>query len=150
MTLDEAIKHAENVALNNENGLYDAIALGGQNPSQEEIDECMRCAEEHRQLAEWLKELKKHQWIPVSDGLPELKYEHNDLGLRFKYSDNVLVVINRGSYLECDESFEIMHLSDDMNGKELYWCGYDYDCDFGDVLAWMPLPPPYEGDDEHE
>lgn len=90
------------------------------------------------------------QWIPVSDGLPELKYEHNHLGLRFKYSDNVLVVINRGSYLECDESFEIMHLSDDMNGKELYWCGYDYDCDFGDVLAWMQLPPLYEGGDEYE
>lgn len=94
------------------------------------------------------------QWIPVSERLPELKYEHNHLGLRFKYSDNVLVVINRGSnvipILECDESFEVMHLSDDMNGKELYWCGYDNDCDFGDVLAWMPLPPPYEGDDEHE
>lgn len=71
MTLDEAIKHAENVALNRENGLYDAIALGGQNPSQEEIDECMKCAEEHRQLAEWLKELKRFQWISVEDSLPE-------------------------------------------------------------------------------
>lgn len=67
MTIDEAIKHAENVALNSENGLYDAIALGGQNPPQEEIDECMKCAEEHRQLAEWLKELKMYKSADEQD-----------------------------------------------------------------------------------
>lgn len=40
MTLDEAIKHAE-----------------------EKADElgCTECANEHRQLAEWLKELKKYR-----------------------------------------------------------------------------------------
>ena len=37
MSIDEAIKHAEEVA----------------NSS------CEKCAEEHRQLAEWLKELKR-------------------------------------------------------------------------------------------
>ena len=67
MTLDEAIKHAEDVAFNRENGLYDAIALGGQNPSQEEIDECMKCAEEHRQIAEWLKELKMYKFADEQD-----------------------------------------------------------------------------------
>ena len=39
MKLDEAIRHAEEVAELNE-------------------AECFECAEEHRQLAEWLKELK--------------------------------------------------------------------------------------------
>ena len=39
MELDEAIRHAEEVAELNE-------------------AECFECAEEHRQLAEWLKELK--------------------------------------------------------------------------------------------
>ena len=38
MTLDEAIKHAEEVA---------------------EEKRCEKCGEEHRQLAEWLKELKQ-------------------------------------------------------------------------------------------
>ena len=38
MTLDEAIKHAEEVA---------------------EEKRCEKCAKEHRQLAEWLKELKQ-------------------------------------------------------------------------------------------
>lgn len=39
MTLDEAIKHAEKVAEQNKG--------------------CQKCAEEHRQLAEWLRELKE-------------------------------------------------------------------------------------------
>lgn len=42
MTLEEAIQHAEEVACDLENK-----------------DKCDKCAAEHRQLAEWLKELKK-------------------------------------------------------------------------------------------
>ena len=53
MTLDEAIKHCEEVA----------------------DTKCNECGNEHRQLAEWLKELKQlkeqTRWIPVSKGLPE-------------------------------------------------------------------------------
>ena len=59
MTLDEAIKHCEEVAEANDQGLYDAIALGGQNLTQEEITACEQCAADHRQLAEWLTELKE-------------------------------------------------------------------------------------------
>ena len=40
MTLDEAIKHCE-----------------------EKVDSCDNCAEEHKQLAEWLKELKGYRTI---------------------------------------------------------------------------------------
>ena len=63
MTIDEAIKHCEEVADANDQGLYDAIALGGQNPTQEEIAVCEQCAADHRQLAEWLRELQ--QWRRV-------------------------------------------------------------------------------------
>lgn len=59
MTIDEAISHALEVAEQNEPGLYDAIALGGQNPTQEEIANCEQCAADHRQLAEWLTELQE-------------------------------------------------------------------------------------------
>jgi hypothetical protein len=45
MTLDEAILHAEEIAEEFNQGV-----------KQEEW--CMKCAEEHKQLAEWLKELK--------------------------------------------------------------------------------------------
>ena len=43
MTLDEAIKHCEEVA------------------EEQEEKECLECAAEHRQLAEWLKELKAYR-----------------------------------------------------------------------------------------
>jgi hypothetical protein len=67
MTLEEAIKHAEEVAEENEkefrlcpyptqdcNGNQDCRCL--ENGSGKG---CLRCAAEHRQLAEWLKELKE-------------------------------------------------------------------------------------------
>lgn len=43
MTIDEAIKHCEEVA------------------EEQEKNECNECAAEHRQLAEWLKELKAYR-----------------------------------------------------------------------------------------
>lgn len=51
MTLDEAIKHAEEVANTNER-LCETIQPAMQ------LSDYGKCAEEHRQLAEWLKELK--------------------------------------------------------------------------------------------
>ena len=50
MTLDEAIKHAEEVA--EEHTKYNFY--GG-------YESCDEIAEEHRQLAEWLKELKAYK-----------------------------------------------------------------------------------------
>ena len=55
MTLDEAIKHAEEVAEEQENK---AKVLNG-DFYQSRRNTCFECAKEHRQLAEWLKELKK-------------------------------------------------------------------------------------------
>lgn len=57
MTLDEAIKHCEEVAEENEGmcRVEEAMGLGLQNA------EMMKCASEHRQLAEWLRELKAYK-----------------------------------------------------------------------------------------
>ena len=55
MTLDEAIKYAEEVAEKNEKKASWFWGKEG-NPNYEN---CVKCAEEHRQLAEWLKELKQ-------------------------------------------------------------------------------------------
>lgn len=65
MTLDEAIKYCKQIAVANEALVQDSWEKGGY------IDYARReCAEEHRQLAEWLKELKslrqkrpKGHWI---------------------------------------------------------------------------------------
>lgn len=59
MTLDEAIKHCEEVAEENEE-IYKAHC---RIYSKEVVEKypsppCKKCAKEHRQLAEWLKELK--------------------------------------------------------------------------------------------
>ena len=59
MTLDEAILHAEEVAdYHDRIKQIKAVTLG----------EC-RCADEHRQLAEWLKELKALKAEPCEDAI---------------------------------------------------------------------------------
>lgn len=53
MTIDEAIKHAEKVMIENLEKTKD------RNASDPIATYCLECAEELRQLAEWLTELKK-------------------------------------------------------------------------------------------
>lgn len=52
MTLDEAIKHCEEVAEKYCEKVEDGLTAD---------DFCDSCASEHRQLAEWLKELKAYR-----------------------------------------------------------------------------------------
>ena len=55
MTLDEAIKHSEEVAER-----YEKM----EDSHDEKLkEECLQCAADHRQLAEWLKELKQYKEI---------------------------------------------------------------------------------------
>lgn len=58
MTLDEAIKHCEEKA----KGLREQAGFDTDNEryrmSESEKADCLECAKEHEQLAEWLKELK--------------------------------------------------------------------------------------------
>ena len=56
MTLDEAIKHAEEVSGEQ---LMRAGKCTGDDSLCDKYSNCMKCAEEHQQLAEWLRELKK-------------------------------------------------------------------------------------------
>lgn len=65
MTLDEAIKHCEEVVEKNENKAQEwhkqtknRVVNFCEKAIQAEND-CIECADEHKQLAEWLKELKQ-------------------------------------------------------------------------------------------
>lgn len=62
MTIEEAIKHAEEVAEKNERR---AESVRNRPISSadfyHEEESCSKCATEHRQLATWLKELKAHR-----------------------------------------------------------------------------------------
>lgn len=62
MTLDEAIKHCEEVAeelRNVDMGELDALYCGDTECIEARKNDCIECANEHRQLAEWLKEYKR-------------------------------------------------------------------------------------------
>lgn len=69
MTLDEAIQHCEEVAEKQEitakSNLIeiDKIKADGilRLYDADEYESCMKCAEEHRQLAEWLKKLQAYE-----------------------------------------------------------------------------------------
>lgn len=77
MTLEEAIKHCEEVA-----DKYDTeLNLINCGISNESCDKCLECASEHRQLAEWLRELQKYRQIFVRIGeiLSENGYTMDDV-----------------------------------------------------------------------
>lgn len=64
MTLDEAIKHAEEVAEEKERDrTVRKIHLDNRQSHNNIVhyEKACKCAEEHRQLAEWLKELKMYR-----------------------------------------------------------------------------------------
>lgn len=62
MTIDEAIKHCEEVAeelRNVDMGELDALYCGDTECIEARKNDCIECAREHEQLAEWLKELRQ-------------------------------------------------------------------------------------------
>ena len=68
MTIDEAIRHAEEVAEEQEKlyklclSEYNCDGKSHCNALKNGKDRgCLKCAEDHRQLAEWLKELKMYR-----------------------------------------------------------------------------------------
>ena len=92
MTLEEAILHAEEVADSKERKVVNGDWEKG---SMTECD-CIECAKEHRQLAEWLKELKQYR-----EAMEVIKFEidkktviHADGELYIKNID-VKRIINR-------------------------------------------------------
>lgn len=118
MTLDEAIRHCEEVV--------DRCAV---------TDGDLKCEMEHRQLAEWLKELKQRRaeqrWIPVSERMPEDEY--------------VLISKIPSKISGSKWSVAIAIRTADLRSRKIQW----RDSGFGviqdnKVLAWMPLPGPYK------
>lgn len=62
MTLDEAIKNEEEIAIQQiekANALDNIPLFGMSKDDIEEIKECYKCSKEHEQLAEWLKDYKR-------------------------------------------------------------------------------------------
>lgn len=137
MTLDEAIKHCEEVAEKNENKAQEwhkqtknRVVNFCEKAIQAEND-CIECADEHKQLAEWLKELKQlreqTRWTPISEKLP-------------KESGDYFTTIS----FDIDGKEPVREVYKDyfsvLSQKWLYHGE--------DVIAWKPLPEPYKAESE--
>ena len=67
LSIDEAIAHAREVANTHTQKGKSGICL--QNGLEcEHFSDCLKCAEEHEQLAEWLEELKAYREIGTVEG----------------------------------------------------------------------------------
>lgn len=73
MTLEEAIKHAEAAAIENEKEAKRKREHGGWYYDSE-ARACAICAEENRQLADWLRELQERRNAPEIIRCGECKY----------------------------------------------------------------------------
>ena len=117
MILEEAIKHCEELAEK-----CDLIAEASK--TIKDNRNYRRCAEEHRQLAEWLKELQRYQWIPCSERMPT----------------------KAGHYL-C--SFKKPNRIDNIYVDLAYWTGGRWYGHLANAInAWMELPTKYQGEQD--
>ena len=111
MTLEEAIEHAEK----------EVVKL------EQKCEES--CAQDHRQLVSWLKQLA-NPWIPVTERLPET---------------NDYILISFGNYPLSD----IGRYEVDAEGSGAFYPG-NKDVSYASigvfVNAWMPLPEPWKGE----
>lgn len=127
LTLDEAIKHCEEATEKNE-------IRASWFRDKEGYENCIECANEHRQLAEWLRDYKKLleqqlRWIPVKERLPK----------------------ENGNYLVTKEVYFTPDHVDDINHYRTVSVNY-YDTKYSwlgdEVYAWMPLPELYKAESE--
>lgn len=93
MTLDDAIKHAEEVAETSQRVVdtgivfddvtIDMLYCDDTEVIEEHLVNYQRCADEHRQLAEWLKQLKEIKRI-----LDAPSYEENGVTYSYCYDSD--------------------------------------------------------------
>ena len=140
MTLDEAIKHAEETAerCRSDAHVCEDMAVFERSINhnteakicEQEHQRCYECAEEHRQLAEWLRELKQlrnqTRWIPVSERLPN----RNTVYIVTRIIDGTR--ITDASYFDGQNTW---HRDTGVNHGRPY---------LTDIIAWMPKPEPYK------
>ena len=158
MTLDEAIKHAEEVAEENQRVVdtgivfddvtIDMLYCDDTEVIEEHLANYQRCADEHRQLADWLKELKQlreqTQWIPVSEKMPQEREWIGTKQFGTTISDEVYVTFEtpKGDRFTKHLSFQNGKLS--VANQHMINAFYK-----GSVpVAWMPLPEPYKAESE--
>lgn len=143
MTLEEAIKHTEEVAKEIEDSAkeYYRIANLEYHPNKKDAENSytnyMEYYKAHRQLAEWLKELKKcreeNDWIPF-------KQEQNPETGRWEFvnppkdGQHILITVNLPGHEPVQDDYWYWDVHGHLDS------GYT-PCD--EAIAWRPLPEPY-------
>ena len=132
MTLDEAIKDMETIAEENQRVVdtkdvtIDMLFCDDEE-IEERLEKYQKSAENYRQLAEWLKELKqlreRTRWIPVGEKLPEEKVE---------------VLATTG--------WESITIAERYSANDYFINEGATNADEDDIIAWMPLPEPYKAE----
>lgn len=75
MTIDEAIKHTKNVASEQMRRSGECIQ---EDKDCDKYSSCIRCSEEHEQLAKWLTQLKEYQKLEEQGRLIKLPCKVGD------------------------------------------------------------------------
>ena len=88
------------------------------------------------------------QWIPCSERLPEEDFWS---GRGRQFSDHVFVTIV--THVNEDEQFTFTDMAQTVDGTWQLSHGVDGDCslpNWCEVIAWMPLPEPYKGEEDEQ
>ena len=100
MDLDEAIKHCEEVMMENLEKTKD------RNASDPIAINCFECADEHRQLAEWLKELKSLK--EKADDIDEVGMANIKLALNDEAVKHIKKICNKSDCGKCPYTLKKM------------------------------------------
>lgn len=155
MTLDEAIVHAKETAKK----LRAMTSVTDGKP----YNECLECAKEHEQLADWLEELKrfKSQKVLIKvkpQDAKTLKKILRSSQFGIAYPDTQYEVVPMVSGGQVDMWISVSERLPDKEGKCLVFTDYGdvtmdsfidgmFVCNLGNVTHWKPLPkaPESEG-----
>lgn len=96
MTIDEAIKHCLEVAEARETEVLKYNYCRGIPDVEKVVSDCKECAADHRQLAEWLKELKEAKRL-LKVAMEDMNALYDFIGIKFKwrFADEALKLIGK-------------------------------------------------------
>lgn len=134
MTINETIKYVEKVAEEQEK-------LCKRYPNAVGYTHWLEYAEKHRQLAEWLKELKRlreqTRWIPVNQ---PPKASGRYIVTRHFFDNDFVEMANYATDLHTVDKYDFPKHKAGWYNDDSEYGHYELD----DIVAWMPKPESYK------